>query len=133
MYVFETFNKAIQQIKDTDIPERAILLQRVQRQLKDTVKTWKILSNQATIYGLNQTKQDQKEISELKNKLSSLIQQKKSLIKERDDLNKEYDQEMIKTKNDITKILAENEKEVEKYKQQQASNTQILQEYKSAQ
>ena len=131
-HVFSTFNEVIQQIKETDIPERSVLLKRIEKELLNTVSTWKILSNQSCSYGMNKTNQDQTEIEKLEIELIELEQKKKLLIKQRDELNKEHDKAMIKSKNDINDIITQNQKEVQKYQQQQATNNEILKEYKSS-
>ena len=131
-HVFETLNEVIHQINNTDMHERSILLRRVEKQCKATVSTWKILTNQATIYGLSKSNKDQSEIEELQQEIEEMKLKKKELIKQRDELNTEHDDKVISFKNEINNLLTQNQKEMQKYQQQHASNSQILQESKNA-
>eukprot|EP00483_Globobulimina_turgida_P012575 UN12598 len=131
-YIFETLNKVISHINTGDMSERSILLKRAERELHSTVSTWKILSNQATIYGLTKVNQNQSEIEQLKSEIEQLKQKKNDLRKKRNLTDKQYDDMLISSKNEINDLQTECQKTAQKYQQQNISNTQILQEYKSA-
>eukprot|EP00483_Globobulimina_turgida_P007026 UN07040 len=131
-YIFETLNKVISHINHNDMHERSMLLKSAEKQLYSTVSTWKILSNQATTYGLSKLNQNQSEIEKLKSEIEQLKQKKKDLIKQRNLTDKQYDDMLISSKNEINDLQTECQKTTQKYQQQNTSNTQILQEYKSA-
>eukprot|EP01084_Bolivina_argentea_P115870 205976_1 len=120
-HVFETFNEVISQINTNDMQERSILLKRVREQLNSTVKTWKILSNHATIYGLNKSNQNKSEIQKFKSEIQNLKQRKQDLLKQRNQINKKYDQMLESEKNELNSVQNECQQKMQKYQQQQAA------------
>eukprot|EP01083_Nonionella_stella_P295645 1004722_1 len=114
-YIFATFNEVIKHIKDTDMTERSILLKRAEQQSHSTVSTWKILSNQATIYGLSKSNQDKSEIEKLQSEIEQLKEKKENLIKKRDLINKEYDDMLILSKNEINNLQTKCQKAMQTY------------------
>ena len=129
-HVFETLKQIISQTSSSDMHERSLLLQRVEKQLQSTVSTWKLLSNQANTYGLSKSNQDREEIQDLRSEIKRLKQKKQDLDKQIIAGNKQYDDIFASSKVEITELQTKCQQEVQMYQQQNASNHQIFQEYK---
>mmetsp|Transcript_8262 Transcript_8262/g.13505 ORF Transcript_8262/g.13505 Transcript_8262/m.13505 type:complete len:190 (-) Transcript_8262:100-669(-) len=131
-YVFDTFNEVIEQIHHNDMLERSVLLKRAEKQLSGVISTWKILCNQSSLYALKKSNADRAEIERLQQDIEQLHERKRQLMKQRHAMNKQYDETANAARNEMTGIVSKNLKEAQRHQQHIESNTQILQEYKSA-
>merc|ERR1712129_695532 len=129
-HVFDTFNKIITETKASDMLERSLILQRIQNEMTSTLSTWKILTNQASAHGISKSNKDKMEIQTLRDEIKSLQQKKKDFDKRINDGNNQYDDICAAEKISMDDLQIKCQREVEMFKDENISNTQILQEYK---
>lgn len=129
-HVFETLNEVIGQIHRTDMHERAVLLQRIETELKATASTWNILSNSASMFGVAKSLDSTESVQQLKTEIETLRMKKQTLAKARVAANHRYDDMMAATKSEVIAIQNECQTVLQLHQQQLASNSQILQDMK---